>query len=137
MHVQQMIATHPHVGGQPNEPLVRAIEALLDCGQACTGCADACLGESQVAELVQCIRACLDCADVCRATAVLASRRSGSDERLMSRMLEVCAQACRMCGEQCEGHAGHMEHCRICADACNGCERACREALESLGAARH
>lgn len=137
MHVQQMIATHPHVGGRPNEELVRAIEALLDCGQACTTCADACLGENQVTELVQCIRSCLDSADVCRVTAVLASRRTGSDERLLARMLEVCAEACRHCGEACERHAGHMEHCRICADACNACDRACREALETVSTARH
>jgi hypothetical protein len=132
MHAQQMISTHPQVRGNINDALIRAVEAAYDCAQACTACADACLGEPMVAELTQCIRFNLDCADVCAATGAIASRRTGSNETVIKRMLEVCVESCRLCGQECERHAGRMEHCRICADACNDCERRCREAADSI-----
>jgi hypothetical protein len=47
-------------------------------------------------------------------------------------MLETCALACRLCGEECERHAGKHEHCRICAESCRRCEQACREAIRSM-----
>jgi hypothetical protein len=137
MHVQQIIATHPQLHGDVNAALIRAIEASFDCAQACTACADACLGEDRVKDLLQCVRLNLDCADVCTALGSLASRRTGSDERILARMLEVCAEACRVCGDECERHADHMEHCRICADACNACETACRQARDSVAPGRH
>jgi hypothetical protein len=141
MHTQQMIATHPHVRGSTNDGLVRAIDVTADCGLICTSCADACLGEAMVAELTQCIRLNLDCADVCAATASIATRRTGSNESLIKSMLEVCADACRVCGEECERHAEMHQHCRICADTCRQCEQACREAAASItpgrGAAQH
>jgi hypothetical protein len=132
MHTQQMIATHPHVRGNVNDTLTHAIEAAFDCAQACTACADACLGEADVAELTQCIRFNLDCADLCAAAGAVASRRTGSNESVMKRLLETCAEACRLCGGECERHAGRMEHCRVCADACGACERLCREAADSI-----
>jgi hypothetical protein len=47
-------------------------------------------------------------------------------------MLQACIEASRRCGDECEEHGKHMEHCRICAESCRACEQACREALESL-----
>ena len=132
MRVEQMIATHPHVRGEVNTALARCIEACFDCGQTCTSCADACLGEQMVAELVQCIRLNLDCADVCFAAGKLATRRSGGDATLIRLQLEACELACRRCGEECQSHAGMHEHCRMCAEACRACETACREAVASL-----
>lgn len=132
MHVQQMIATHPDVGGDTNEALIRCIEACYECAQTCTSCADACLAEGMVKDLVQCIRLNLDCADVCSATGSVASRRSGSNELVIKRMIETCADACRLCGEECEKHAQMHEHCRICAEACRRCEQACRKAAETI-----
>jgi hypothetical protein len=136
MHVQSMISAHPHVRGSTNDALLRCIEECFDCAQVCTSCADACLGEDKVADLTQCIRLDLDCADVCLATGTLASRRTGSNEALMRMMIEACAEACRICGAECERHAGHHEHCRICADSCRRCEEACREAAQSITPAR-
>jgi len=134
MHAHEMISTHPHVRGKTNDALIRCVEECYDCAQVCTSCADACLGEETVKDLVQCIRLDLDCADVCLATGGLATRRTGSNERMRSKMLETCEEACRLCAEECETHAGHMEHCRICAEACRRCETACREARASIGA---
>jgi len=132
MHAQQMISTHPHVRGSTNDTLIRAIEEAYACAQICSSCADACLGEEMVKELTQCIRLNLDCADVCYTTGVVATRRTGSNELVIQRMLEVCAEACRLCGDECERHAGHMEHCRICAETCRRCEVACREAAGTI-----
>jgi hypothetical protein len=132
MRAHEMIATHPHVRGSTNDTLIRCIEACYGCAQACTSCADACIGEDMVRELTQCIRLCLDCADVCATSGTLATRRTGTNEALIRQMLEVCEAACRMCGEECERHAGHHEHCRICAEVCRACEQACRAAIASI-----
>lgn len=132
MHAHQMISTHPDVQGSVNEPLVRCIEACFDCAQVCTSCADACMAEDMVAELRQCIRLNLDCADVCTAIGALASRRTGGNELLLRTMLEACALACRLCGEECARHTSQHEHCRICAEACRSCESLCRDSAASI-----
>lgn len=131
MHVQQMIASHPEARGDANDVLIRCIEACYDCAQTCTSCADACLGEAMVKDLTQCIRLNLDCADVCLAAGALGSRRTGSNEAILKRMLETCAEACRLCGEECARHA-RMEHCAVCAEACRRCGQLCREAADSV-----
>ena len=132
MHAQDMISTHPRATGNESSALVRCIEACYDCAQTCTSCADACLGEKNVADLVQCIRFNLDCADLCAATGAIATRRTGSNDSVLRRTLDACAEACRACGEECEDHARAMPHCRVCAEACRRCEDACREAFRSM-----
>lgn len=130
MQVHQMISTHPDVRGRTNDALIRCIEECYACAQTCTSCADACLAEPDVKDLRQCIRLNLDCADVCDTTGRLATRRTGSDEELIRRMLEVCATICRMCGDECARH--DHEHCRICAEACRRCMQACQEAAGTI-----
>ena len=132
MHAEEMIRTHPGAEGRTDDALIRCIEACYDCAQACTSCADACLGEDMVKDLRQCIRLDLDCADICAVTGAVATRRTGSNDDVLRRVLQTCETACRSCAEECERHAGQHEHCRICAEACRRCERACREALQSL-----
>src|SRR3954470_10682108 len=137
MQTKEMIATHPDVRGAVNQALIEAIDAAYACAQVCTSCADACLAEEMVAELRQCIRFNLDCADLCAAAGAVATRRTGSNEGVIRSLLEACAEACRLCGAECRGHAQKMEHCRICAEACERCEAACREALGGLGSGLH
>lgn len=48
--------------------------------------------------------------------------------------LEACAQACKLCRDECEQHASHHEHCRVCAEACRCCEEACNSVLSGLAA---
>lgn len=134
MHAQEMISTHPQVRGSTNDALIRCIEDCYDCAQTCTSCADACLAEPMVKDLLQCIRFNLDCADICATAGAVASRRTASNERIIVSLLETCAEACRLCGQECERHAARMEHCRICAEACRRCESSCREAILSIGA---
>lgn len=132
MSIETMISSHPHVRGNANQALIAAIEECLACAQTCAICADACLGEPMVADLTQCIRLDLDCADLCFATARIAARRTGSNEIVIRASLEACAQACRLCAEECETHAGHHDHCRLCAEACRRCEQACRSAAATV-----
>ena len=133
MHAEEMIRTHPDANGKTNAALIRCIEACYDCAHACTSCADACLGEDMVEELRQCIRTCLDCADLCALTGILATRHTGSNGEVLRRVLGACEIACRTCAEECARHADHHEHCRVCGESCQRCERACQEALQSLG----
>jgi len=132
VQAQQMISTHPDVRGSTNDALIRCIEECYSCAQTCTSCADACLAEPKVQELTQCIRLNLDCADICSVTGRISTRRTGSDEEVIRRMLDVCAAACRLCGDECKRHASTHEHCRICADACRRCMQACEEAGRSM-----
>lgn len=134
MHVEEMIATHPSIRGNVNEALLRAIESCYVCAHTCTSCADACLAEPHVADLRQCIRLNADCADVCFATGTVSSRRTGTNEEVIRRMLDACITACKLCGDECGKHANRHDHCRVCAEACRACHAACDEAARSMTA---
>jgi hypothetical protein len=132
MQTREMIATHPDVHGHVNQALISAIDAAYACAQTCTSCADACLAEDMVAQLRQCIRLNLDCADVCDAFARLGSRRTGSNQEVIRKLLDTCITACRLCGEECRTHGSEHVHCRICAESCQACETACQSALRTV-----
>ncbi|MCM5556000.1 four-helix bundle copper-binding protein [Pleomorphomonas sp. NRK KF1] len=136
MHAEAMIRTHPALNGPIDTSLLRAIEECLDCAQTCTSCADACLGEAQVADLRQCIRLNLDCTDICAATAAIASRYTGSNDDVLKAALLACRDACQACRAECERHASMHEHCRVCAEACQQCEDACVDAAGGIGLSR-
>jgi hypothetical protein len=127
-----MLETYPQSINLDREQLAVAIDALIDCSEACTACADACLSESMVAELTKCIRTNLDCADICATTARVLSRHTGYDANISRTLLEACAMACRACAEECAMHADMHEHCRVCAQACRECENACRDLLIAM-----
>ena len=133
MHAEKIISTHPHVRGSVNTALARCIDECYECAQSCVICADACLGEEMVQQLLQCIRLNQDCADICAAAGAVASRRTGSNESVIRMTLEACAEACRLCAEECERHADMHEHCRICAESCRRCEEACNAAVQTFG----
>jgi uncharacterized membrane protein len=133
MTVQEMFRTHPSSIADA-DTLARCIEECFACAQSCVACADACLREQQVAELTRCIRLNLDCADICETTGRIVTRQTEPQPELVRTMVEACAAACRRCGEECERHAEHHEHCRVCAEACRRCEQACEDALGVLAA---
>ncbi|PDP86682.1 four-helix bundle copper-binding protein [Glycomyces fuscus] len=131
--VEQMLDTHPDRRGDGIEEKLRScIEVCGACAQACVLCADACLGERAVGELVACVRLDMDCADVCESTQRVLSRRTGEDDVLVRALVKACAEACHLCGEECDRHAARHEHCWVCAEACRRCECACRELLAAL-----
>lgn len=129
---RQMLNAYPREFNVDRGLLVRCIEACHDCAESCTQCADDCLGEEGVEELTTCIRLNLDCADVCAATGRVVSRQTGSDANVTSAVLLACIASCRSCGEECERHAQHMEHCKVCAEECRRCEQACQELLAAI-----
>lgn len=110
-----------------------ALDALNDCIQACIADTDADLSEKDLADMVKCIRLCLHCTDVCGATAGVLSRPAEYDPNVVRPLLESCVAICKSCGDECERHARHHEHCRICEEACRRCESACRKLLAGLG----
>ena len=128
MSIAKMIAAHPDVGTDLNEPLALAVRHAMFCAAICNSCADACLAEKE--DMRQCIRTCLDCADICDATFKVATRRTGRNEELMQEMLQLCITACDICAEECERHA--HAHCRLCAEMCRECARDCRAASETF-----
>ena len=128
MSIQKMIALHPDVAGDVNEPLATAARHAMFCAILCTSCADACTAEDM--DMRQCIRSCLDCVDVCSATAKLAVRRTAQNVDVLRMMIETCASICELCAAECERHK--HAHCRLCAEMCRECAADCRAALPTI-----
>ena len=116
-------------------PLAECVKRCFSCAQSCTMCADACLGEENIDRLRRCIRLDLDCSDVCLATGVIATRSTETNEAVLVQLLELCANACQACAEECEKHASHHDHCKVCAAECRRCEESCRRAMQDVGGA--
>lgn len=127
-----MMETYPADINLDRSILARTVDALINCSEACTACADACLSEEMVADLTKCIRTNLDCADICGTTSRVLSRHTGYDASISRALLQACIACCRSCADQCGEHAQMHEHCRICAEACRACERACRDLLTAM-----
>jgi hypothetical protein len=124
-YAKPMLDAYPRDFNVDADVLAAFIDATYQCSQACTACADDCLSEASVAELVKCIRLNQDCADVCVAAGRVASRQTEYDADVTRAIVEACATVCQACGDECERHASQHAHCRICAEACRNCERAC------------
>ena len=133
MTFHDVIKAHPQPTSLDGDVLLRCIDECRECAASCTACADACLSEKDVQELVHCIRLCLDCADACDATGRIVTRQTAPAVRLIRAIIESCAVACLTCAEECEKHAAHHEHCRICAEDCRRCEQACDDVLATIG----
>lgn len=127
-----MLETYPRDFNVQTDVLARCIDECYACAETCTLCADDCLSEPDVASLIKCIRINLDCADVCTATGRVIARQTEYDANVSRSILEACIAACRACGDECERHAHHHEHCRICAESCRRCEQSCRDLLEAM-----
>ena len=134
MLLDTMFKTHPHPASTHGEEARALVETAVECGQACTVCADACLSEPEVQRLAHIIRLCLDCADICELTARLLVRPSHRDAPTLHLQLQTCVQICRSCADECTECAEtmKMEHCRICADACRRCVTACERMMAVL-----
>jgi hypothetical protein len=131
--VMDMLRAYPaDLSGVDRDKLARAIEECVTCTQTCTACADACLAEKMIADMLKCIRTDLDCADMCGTTSAVLTRQTAYDVNVTRPVVQACIAACKACADECEQHA-HMEHCRICAEVCRRCEQACNDLLGSLG----
>ncbi|AMR29356.1 ferredoxin [Hymenobacter psoromatis] len=101
------------------------LDALNACVASCENCATAGLRGDDIQMMARCIELDRDCADFCALTARFVARGSEHAQHL----LDECAEICKACGDECEKHAAHMEHCRECAEACRRCEQACRQGM--------
>ena len=128
--VRQMVTTNPSPPVIRRDALIQCIEVCVLCEQTCASCADACLGEPDPRELRRCIRINLDCAEICAATQRMLSRHFEPETSLLVRQLELCAEACALCAEECRRHP--HEHCQVCAEMCSRTEDECRQALAVL-----
>ncbi len=131
-YARQMLDAYPGTANLDAGLLAATIDALSDCTQACITDVDADLSEQDVTEMVTCIRLCLDCVDVCTATAGVIGRPADWDADVTRPLLEACVAICKSCGDECERHARHHEHCRVCEQACRRCEQACRDLLAAM-----
>ena len=131
-YAKQILDSYPGALYADAGLLAVTIDALNDCGQACTADADADLREQHVPDLIKCIRLCLDCADVCAATVNVTSRQTEYDPAVTKPLLEACAATCKSCGDECERHAQIHAHCRVCLEACRRCEQACRDLMMAM-----
>ncbi len=131
---REMLQTHPSGMAVDADALTELIDSCFECAQSCIACADACLGEEQKDMLIRCIRLDLDCADVCDATGRILSRQVAFEPEMARPVVDACARAVKLCGDECEQHAEHHEHCRVCMEACRRCEEACNNVLSAMAA---
>ena len=131
--ITDMMNSYPAGINTDRQQLADGVATLLECAQACTACADACLSEKNVVELAKCIRTSLDCADVCGTAARELSRHTCYDANLTRAVLQACAQDCQSCGTECDLQSSMHEHCRICAEVCQRCALVCNRLLATMG----
>ena len=131
-YARQLLDAYPGTLNADAGVLAATIDALSDCAQACIADVDDDLREQNLAEMVTCIRLCWDCADVCTATLGVVTRQTARDAGVTKPLLEACIAICKSCGDECQRHAHHHEHCRVCEQACRRCEQACRALLSTL-----
>ena len=133
MSFPEIYRLHSQPTALDRDLVLRCIQECLDCTASCTACADDCLGDDGVADLVRCIRLNLDCADLCDATGRILTRQTTPNLGVIRASVDACAVACSACVEECELHAAHHEHCRLCAVMCRRCNEVCGELLATLG----
>ena len=130
-YTEQVLQAHP-MGDRVAGQITTTIRALADNATACHACADACLHEDMVKELVQCIERDVECATSCEATVSMLLQAGSTNQRVWQVQLDACAEACSACAEECDKHAQMHEHCRVCAESCREAEHACKNALAEV-----
>ena len=128
---REMLAASPTGVPLGIAELAAAIDACLNCLQACSSCADADLVEQDVDELRTCIALDQQCADVCDLTARVLSRPAHWDQFVVHRLLQACVRTCTACADECARHADHHRHCAVCEKACRACVGACNALLDA------
>lgn len=101
------------------------INTLSNCAIACENCASSCLEEENVNMLARCIKLDHDCTEICNLAINYLVRSSENTNSI----IELCANICAQCAEECEKH--DHDHCTECAEACRNCEESCREFLNA------
>src|SRR5690606_18959215 len=98
-----------------NTKYEETFQVILECLKECNSCFDECLNEEDVKMMSECIRLDRECADACAFAAQAITRNSP----FTNQILELCAEICDRCAEECNQH--DMDHCKRCAEACRKC----------------
>lgn len=130
----EMLETYPATINLDRQLLARVIETLVACSQACTTCADACLSEEMVADLLKCASGPTSTAPTglarprrgsCPATPVTTPTSPGPTSRPASPPAGRVVMSA--------SNAGMHEHCRVCRRAMPGLRgAACAELLAAI-----
>lgn len=97
---------------------------LQCCETACRNCVDALLEGSEPALRRAGVALAASCAEICAMTAALLTRSDPRVGRMSRSALDLCAEACTNCAEECARLPGPVP--RRCADSC-------RSVLGTLG----
>ncbi|HCV79430.1 MAG: four-helix bundle copper-binding protein [Zunongwangia sp.] len=97
------------------------IQTLYDCAAHCLNCADKCLTEENLSDMINCIRLDRICASTCIAAANALSVDCPKED--VEKLIAYCEEICSKCGEECAQHEN--EHCFECAKACKNCAEEC------------
>jgi len=101
----------------------KMVHALGNCINHCNYCADACLDEDNVKNMVACIRIDRVCAEVCSTLDQLLA----TGYKDVQDLIRYCIKVCNACAEECEKH--DHKHCQDCAKACRNCAAVCEAHL--------
>lgn len=116
-----------------DDVLQACAKACSDCQRACDMCTTHCAHQLHAgkAEHMTTLATCQDCADYCVAAAQIVARGGPFSAVICA----ACADACSMCGKECEKFPDD-KHMKMCAEECRKCEKACRDMVKHVGAAR-
>jgi len=93
----------------------REMHCMMECMSICLACAKKCVEEGYKKTALL----CNDCAKICD----LAIQFKSCDSEFQHQVLDLCAQICKRCADECQKmEAGH---CQECAEACKHCAEAC------------
>jgi hypothetical protein len=96
------------------------INELEKCAAECDECYRACLEEADVDQLQHCMMLNQECYDMCELTARMLEQGSPRKDKYV----QLCAEVCMACKEECEKHI--HRHCHMCAEECHKCAEMCR-----------
>jgi hypothetical protein len=96
------------------------------CAAECDACYKACLLEKDVDMMQRCMTLDMECYDLCMLTGKVVEKGS----EFMGRYLDLCADICTACAEECQKH--RHDHCQKCAAECRKCAEICREFLHHV-----
>jgi len=85
----------------------KEMQKLMECMSVCAACSKMCIdqGQKKTAAL------CAECADVCS----LAIKAQSNQSEFQHQIMDLCAQICRRCAEECK----KMKVCTRCAESCS------------------
>lgn len=113
-----------------NKMFTDCAKACDDCGRMCDACGAHCakMVADGKKEHLKTLGTCQDCATACKAASCVVARQGP----FSSLMCTACADACKMCGDECEKMKDDPMM-KECADECRKCEKACRDMLKHTG----